>query len=1378
MARARGLFGWVALALGVLVLAGLVAVPLVNTDSGRSFLARQLARGAPESGLRIAVGRIDGSIYGRATLHDLTFSDPKGVFVRVPVATLDWRPYRLLQKQVDVRELNAPVVDWLRLPQLNKTDSKGPILPDIDIRIGKLSLGRIIIEAPVVGRRHEAALTGQVDIKSGRAMIEADAHGLRGGDRLTLKLDAEPDRDRFDIDARLTAPTPGVLTGLLGLKQPLAATLTGEGKWTNWRGRADATVGGKSLAALTITAQTGSFRVTGTAAPGLMSGGVLQRLATPNMAIDAKAVLGERRADLRMTLSSPQLRLGAVGGLDFAAGNFDKFAVDARVLRADALLRGAMIADARLNAKLSGPLARPVVEFIFTTPRLVVATTNLESLKLSGRADTGAGIMVVPVVATLGRIAGLGPDLQAILTNIRVSGPVTINALKLTSTRLALASDKLTGRGTLNYDLRTGLYGIGVLGDLVRYPLPGLGLVDVRADLRASPLPVTGQLHINGKAVAAVRQLDNGFFGSLMQGLPTITTDIDLPPGTGAVVFRDLRLASPGLRLSGSGDRQSDGTLHIAATGLSGRYGPTTLLIDGKLPVPRVDITLARPGFGIGLANVKGVLMPDGSGWTFAANGSTSYGPASASGRIGTQPVAIDIAALKIAGMTAQGTLRSAGEVLGGTLAVTGSGVTGSLRLSPANRIQRVDTDLKFERARLTALPPVSVAKGTLNATVLMNSDAPEITAKLVVAGARRASLTLTSADLDIDYKAGRGTAKGRIAGRQGAPFVFDGGVSFAPDLLTVTAAGTVGRQAVRLVNPAQLTRVSGGWRLAPVQLDLSGGTATIGGTFGDATTINAKLDGLGLGLVDLFYPGLGIGGSLSGTVDAVLPADGGLPRGRANLRVARFTRTGIAAVSLPVDLGINGAIDGGAAALKAVIVRSGVVVGRAQAQLKPIRGRADDIWLERLLAAPLTAQLRFNGQADALWPLLNIRAFDIKGPLAIAADFGGRLGEPTISGRMTSKGLRFESVVLGTTVENIVLDSRFVGPRVEFTSLSGTAGKGGTITGSGHIDLSLERGFPVDLRFEASNAQILRRDDLRATATGPIRITSDKDGGLIKGVLKVDKAEFRIGRPQLETVPELAVRERGDGIDATGPARKPTIWRMDVTADADNKIAVSGMGLDSEWSAKLRIGGRADAPEITGTANLVRGGYEFAGKRFELARGRLRFTGAWPPDPLVDIVAAANVQGVTATITIGGTGLRPEITFSSVPALPEDEVLSRVLFGSSITNLSAPEALQLAAAVASLRGGGGNFDVLGAVRKVLRIDRLRVLPGDTTTGRGTSVAAGRYIGDRVYVEVASDAQGYTATQIEISLTRSLSILSQVATVGGNSVNLKWSKDY
>src|SRR3546814_1189385 len=108
----------------------------------------------------------------------------------------------------------------------------------------------------------------------------------------------------------------------------------------------------------------------------------------------------------------------------------------------------------------------------------------------------------------------------------------------------------------------------------------------------------------------------------------------------------------------------------------------------------------------------------------------------------------------------------------------------------------------------------------------------------------------------------------------------------------------------------------------------------------------------------------------------------------------------------------------------------------------------------------------------------------------------------------------------------------------------------------------------------------------------------------------------------------------------------------------------------------------------ISGTANLVRAAYDFAGKRFELTRGQIRLTGEYPPDPTLDIAAEANVQGLSATIRVTGTGLRPEITFASIPALPEDEVLSRLLFGTSVANLSAPEALQLAAAAASLRSG------------------------------------------------------------------------------------------
>jgi len=81
-------------------------------------------------------------------------------------------------------------------------------------------------------------------------------------------------------------------------------------------------------------------------------------------------------------------------------------------------------------------------------------------------------------------------------------------------------------------------------------------------------------------------------------------------------------------------------------------------------------------------------------------------------------------------------------------------------------------------------------------------------------------------------------------------------------------------------------------------------------------------------------------------------------------------------------------------------------------------------------------------------------------------------------------------------------------------------------------------------------------------------------------------------------------------------------------------------------------------------------------------------------------------------------------------------------------------------------------------VRKVAGLDRLRILPADVTTGQGTSIAAGKYITRRTYVELITDGQGYSATRVEFQITRWLSLLSSVSTIGRQSVNVRVSKDY
>jgi len=208
MALGFGLFGLVALAL--------IGLQVLNTGPGQRFLASQLDRLAPRSGLSIAVGRLEGSLYGRLIIHELRVGDPQGVFVSAPRVELDWRPAAIIQNKLQINSLVAPTVHWHRLPKLRPTKRVGPLLPSFDIYVGKLLLERVIIDPPIAGRQQIARLEGTADIRDGRALVDARATAS-GGDRAIVKLDAAPDRDRFDVAVDVQSPAPGVVTAMLGL---------------------------------------------------------------------------------------------------------------------------------------------------------------------------------------------------------------------------------------------------------------------------------------------------------------------------------------------------------------------------------------------------------------------------------------------------------------------------------------------------------------------------------------------------------------------------------------------------------------------------------------------------------------------------------------------------------------------------------------------------------------------------------------------------------------------------------------------------------------------------------------------------------------------------------------------------------------------------------------------------------------------------------------------------------------------------------------------------------------------------------------------------------------------------------------------------------
>jgi translocation and assembly module TamB len=1371
----RFLFG-----LLVAVLLGLAGfLVYLDTDAGHRFIARQIAEQTSRSGLRVRIGAIEGSIWGETRLKDLRLYDPQGLFLHAPEVSLDWEPIGWFANRLQVNSARAPLLVLERLPQLHPSEKPGPILPGFDIWIDRLRVDELRVARAVTGVERSGALRGRADIRSGRALIELDAALRDRGDRLSLLLDAEPEKNKFDLDVKLAAPANSLVGALAGTKRPIRLDVAGEGNWTNWRGMARLDLSGRRTANLRLEARSGRYGLAGMLAPAPFLSGKLARLSAPRVAVGGSGTFAERRIDGRLSLRSAALKVEAAGVVDLAARSFDGVRIGADLLRPPALFPNMTGNRVRLAMTLEGVWSSANFAYRITSPRIAFDQTGFEDARAEGRGQLSKAPVSVPVRFTARRVTGVGSVAGGILANLRVDGVLKVTARALTGEGLTLTSDKLKGRLSLLVDLVTGRYDVVLSGGLTRYFIPGLGIVDVTSELKVVPGPGGRGTIVTGTGKAWVRRLDNKFLLSLAGGLPTIETG--LVRGTDGIIrFRNLRLRAPNIAINGNGYRRRDGSFHFEGSGNQAQYGPFAMVLDGEISRPRVALKLARPNEALGLTDVSLKLEPTAQGYDYDAAGGSSLGPFTSNGTIllpSGAPAIIEVAALQVSGTTASGALRSDPGGFTGQLNVTGGGMGGQILFRPAGDIQRVEAHLIADQARFAGPPLLTIRRGRLDVVAMLDPAGTSIEGRLQARGVTRGALSIASIDASASLRGGTGQVRANLAGTRGRAFTFQAVADVAPGRIKVAGSGSIERRPIVLTTPALLTREGDGWRLARTRLTFGGGEADVAGLFSSSRTeFDARLEAMPLGVLDIGYPGLGLGGLASGTVRYSVPAGGGVPRGDANLRVRGLTRAGIVLSSTPIDLGLAAKLDGRNAALRAVAASNGQVVGRAQARLAPLpEGRS---LMDRLSRAPLFAQLRYNGPADTLWGLTGVELFSITGPAAIGADVTGTLNTPVIRGSLRSEGARLESAITGTVIQNIRASGRFNGSRLLLDNFAGTTKKNGRVTGRGSFLLSAQ-GLGIDLTVDANRAQIIDRDDIKAQVTGPLRIQSEGNGGLISGDLDLVSGSFRLGSATAAAqVPRLAVKEVNVPDDRWSPSAPPSPWRFDVDVSARRGLEVTGLGITSEWGANLDIEGTVTAPQIAGRADLVRGSYDFAGRTFDLERGTIRFTGNSPPDPTLDIVAQGGVQGLNATIRVTGSGLRPEIAFTSTPPLPQDELLSRLLFGTSITNLSAPEALQLAAAVAALNNPGGGLDPINAVRSAVGLDRLRILPADVVTGQGTSLAAGKYLGRRFYVEVVTDGRGYSATRIEYQITRWLSLLSSVSTIGRHSASARVSRDY
>jgi translocation and assembly module TamB len=897
---------------------------------------------------------------------------------------------------------------------------------------------------------------------------------------------------------------------------------------------------------------------------------------------------------------------------------------------------------------------------------------------------------------------------------------------------------------------------------------------------------VTGSSRQNRYAATAKGRLETPAvraFGleGVLGGPASFSAALATAPGV-TVQVRSLQLTSPGLKVTrAEAVLRADGGLAVQAQADSAAYGPVALTASGTLKSPSARLTAAHPNVGIQLTNLDARLTRPGPAYRIAATAGTPYGPLAAdlALSLGPGPLAVDIRQAKVGELALAGRLvRTPQGPFEGELALTGDGLNGVARLSPSGAVQAAEVLVRATRARLPLTPAVTIGSGTISGRALLTPGAPSISARAELTDVQRDGVQLAAARADIEYRNGAGRAALSARGAGQVPFDIASTVQLTPTAISIDAHGVANRVAFRLLQPARIDKTAAGWRLQPATLVLPSGRIDASGAFGRGFSLSLRLEQVDLGMTQGFAPELGLGGKASGSLDLTAPEGGAMPEGRAVLQLTGLTRSGLVTVSEPVDINILGSIASSGAELSAVARRRGAVIGRLQTRLTPAGSGPG--WVQRLQAGTISGGIRYDGPSEALWAVSGVSGQELSGPIAIGADVTGRLDAPELRGVIRANDLRYQNTRYGTRIDNLAIQGNFSGTRLELTSLSGKAGSG-TVQGSGYVDLSLANGLPVDLKLALDRAQLARSSDLSASLTGRLQVTNSRQaGGLISGALTLDNARYAVERQAATEVVELqGVHRKGEPLEQEQPEGEVlpiSHWKLDMRIRANNQVLVVGMGLNSEWRADLRVNGDLHHPLVVGDINSIRGTFSFAGRRLDLTDGVIHLSGESPPNPTLAITASATVNDVTATVNVAGTAQDPQITFTSNPALPQDEVLSRLLFGASTPQLSPLQAVQLAASLNALRGRGGGLNPLGKLGQAIGVQNLTFTAGAGAQGAGVGV--GKYITNRIYVQVTTDIRGFAATQVEVSLSKALSLLSQVSSLGTSNLSLRYSHRY
>ncbi|TIT19574.1 MAG: translocation/assembly module TamB, partial [Mesorhizobium sp.] len=555
--------------------------------------------------------------------------------------------------------------------------------------------------------------------------------------------------------------------------------------------------------------------------------------------------------------------------------------------------------------------------------------------------------------------------------------------------------------------------------------------------------------------------------------------------------------------------------------------------------------------------------------------------------------------------------------------------------------------------------------------------------------------------------------------------------------------------------------------------LNLGGGTATVTGKAGQALDLNAALARVPISIANSFSPGLDAAGSIWGTVKVT-----GAPANPA--------------VAFKIDAaGVQTSQTRGAGFGGMGVSSSGTYSGNRltfDANMSDAAGLGLKGGGTMTTSGAPTLDLNFSGKVPFafLTRTLAAQGLSLSGTADVDVQVRGPATSPVISGTVRTSGARLLDARSGLAINDITADVAIGGGVARINRLTGTLSTRGSLSASGTVGIDPAKGFPADLSIKLVDGRYTDGKVVTANLGGDLTVKGPLTSApVISGTVNLAKTVITVPEKLPGSLAELNVKHKNApaAVRAQDKALRPAAasnggggsgLNLDVTVNAPSQIFIQGRGVDAELGGSLRLTGPASSPQAVGTFTLRRGRLTILAKRLTFTDGTVGFSGSLVP--YLNLTAQSKTTSATVTIVVSGEATNPKFTFSSVPALPEDEVLAQLIFGRSMSNLSPLQIAQLAEAAGQLAGVGGSTSLLQNLRSAIGVDDLDVI---TDEKGGTAVSAGKYLNDRTYVTIQKgDRPGSGKATVDLDVGRGVKLRGEATDAGEAKGGVFYEREY